>query len=149
MATNNCLVTNILHNLILCSTEKKKLIHVWNNLRVSKWWHFYSFFLLYGNLKNVTFKQTQCTWKTWKRSKNFASSYFTCTKKKKTLCCLILQIGICSHVILINDHNHRHTGFTALIFLLLFSYSSKLIRIPRKWLISVLQNKVDNAEIKS
>ncbi len=42
-------------------------------------------------------------------------------------CSLILQIGI----------------------LFLFPYSSKLIRIPRKWLISVFQNKMDNAEIKS
>jgi len=34
----NCLITNILQNFFFC-VQEKKLIQVWNNLRVGKWWH--------------------------------------------------------------------------------------------------------------
>jgi len=35
----NCLVfNNFSECLILCSNRRKKLIQVWNKLRVSKWW---------------------------------------------------------------------------------------------------------------
>ncbi len=32
----NCLVTNILQNIYFCVA--KKVIQVWNNMRMSKWW---------------------------------------------------------------------------------------------------------------
>ncbi len=37
MATNNCLVTNILQNIFFCVQQKKELVQVWNKCRVNKW----------------------------------------------------------------------------------------------------------------
>jgi len=37
----NCLVTDILQNIILCSAEEEKITQVWNSLRLSKFRFFF------------------------------------------------------------------------------------------------------------
>jgi len=48
MGSINRLITNILQNIFLCLQQKKKIIQVWNNLRVSKWWPNFHFEVNYS-----------------------------------------------------------------------------------------------------
>ncbi len=43
MRTNNCTITSILPNIVFMYSIRKKLIQVWNDLRVSKWWQYFTF----------------------------------------------------------------------------------------------------------
>ncbi len=70
MATCNCLVTNILQNnfdnrKITQNIRKTKLIQVWNNLRVIKWWQILNYFWVNCPFKSTSTLKTEwhlCYW---------------------------------------------------------------------------------------